>query len=360
MTSLELARDLASRLRLGAPIDLFAGPGGWDEGVRALGLTPRGIELDTDACETGRAAGHYRHQGDVAAIDPRAVLAPWGRPSGGIGSPPCPGFSKATANARGRTDALEVIETLERVDDLEGVELALRLLRPRMSDRRTLLALEPLRWALALEPGWLTFEQVPPVLPLWDACAEVLRRRGYTVTTGILSAEQYGVAQARKRAVLVARSPELTDRLGPATLPAPTHSRYYPRTPDRLDEGVLPWRSMADALGWGMTHRPYPTVAVGTGGGGGTDPAALGGSGARRGVLAELEAGRWRGPRPDGVLRLTDAEAGVLQGFRRNYPWQGARGSRFQQVGNAVPPPLGRAIVAHVAGLTELEGEAAA
>ena len=76
-------------------------------------------------------------------------------------------------------------------------------------------------------------------------------------------------------------------------MPAPTHSRYHSRNPERLDEGVLPWVSMAEALDWGMTARPYPTIATGTSAGGGTDPDAVGGSGGRKILTREREAARW-------------------------------------------------------------------
>ena len=53
------------------------------------------------------------------------------------------------------------------------VEAVIRDLTPTMTDPRTLLVLEPLRWALALTPSWLAWEQVPGVLPLWEACAAI-------------------------------------------------------------------------------------------------------------------------------------------------------------------------------------------
>src|SRR5690606_16247200 len=122
------------------------------------------------------------------------------------------------------------------------------------------------------------------VLPVWEAYAEVLRAEGYSVATGNLHAEQYGVPQTRKRAILVARLN------GEAKLPTPTHSRYYNRTPEKLDDGVLPWVCMADALGWGMTARPSMTV---TGGGSATGGAEPFGNGARKSMRREIEAGRW-------------------------------------------------------------------
>ncbi len=47
-------------------------------------------------------------------------------------------------------------------------------------------------------------------------------------------------------------------------------------------------------------------------------------------------------------VRITVEEAALLQGFPADYPWQGNKGQRYQQVGNAVPPPLARAILAEL------------
>jgi DNA (cytosine-5)-methyltransferase 1 len=271
-------------------LDLFAGPGGWDEGVRALGLRPVGIEWDAAACKTARAAGHVRFQHDIAALDPREFATGVfdGPVRGLIASPPCQGFSQA-GKQQGRKDAATLLAAIP--------EMTRRDVRPElregMADSRSILVLEPLRWALALTPSWMAWEQVPAVLPIWERCAEVLRSLGYTVATGNLSAEQHGVPQTRKRAILVARAPWMTAAMGPAALPVPTHSRYYSRSPQKLDAGVLPWVSMAEALGWGMTARPYPTIAGGTGGG--PDPLLVGGSNARDFIKGEHAAGgdRW-------------------------------------------------------------------
>lgn len=64
-----------------------------------------------------------------------------------------------------------------------------------------------------------------------------------------------------------------------------------PAWPGPVD-GIRPWVSMAEALGWGMTARPYPSIATGTGAGG-TDPACVGGTGARRSIHTERDQGRW-------------------------------------------------------------------
>lgn len=344
-------------------VDLFAGPGGWDEGLKALGRTDvLGIELDAQACATARAAGHARLEANIAALNPLSYPC-----SGLIASPPCPSFSAAGAGL-GRLDIPAILALAS--DLAQGRDT--RADAP-MRDARSLLTIEPLRWALALRPEWLAFEQVPGVLPVWEAFATILRSAGYSVATGILSAEEYGVPQTRRRAYLVA------SRVHEVALPEPTHQAYNSRTrgPKRGTEHRLPYVTMADALGWGATARPSMTV---TGGGtdtGGSEPF---GNAARKGLERERDAGAWKF-RPDAMAKATTRsatlpaptikgghtvndrlwvhrdgssvrvqlyEAAVLQTFPADYPWQGTKGQQHQQIGNAVPPVMA-AVVAQAA-----------
>ena len=53
----------------------------------------------------------------------------------------------------------------------------------------------------------------------------------------------------------------------------------------------------------------------------------------------------------DGVgVRVTVQEAGVLQSFAADYPWQGTRTKQYEAVGNAIPPRVAAHVLAAVMG----------
>lgn len=384
--------------------DLFAGAGGWDLAAAELGIEARGVEIMPEARATRDAAGLVTIHDDVW------TFAPDGNAEGGIASPPCQTFSTAGKGA-GRKALDDVLRGIRDgyVHDLDH----LRFLGLEVGDERTALVLTPLHFALTAGYEWLAWEQVPAVLPVWEACAVVLRDHGWHVWTGKLHAEQFGVPQTRKRAVLLA------SRRHHVTSPTPTHSRYYSRTPAKLDQGVAKWVSMAEGLGWGLVERPSYTITGGSGhaaasgiewGGKsvreqlieaarGADPDAwaskvhmvsnygTGGDSSKRGtrtldqpaptITSKIDrnvielcgspsgitgpvhrpvthpaatvtgAGNYethasadcRKTALDSI-RLAVHEAGVLQTFPADHPWQGTQGKRYLQAGNAVPPGL--------------------
>lgn len=239
-------------------VDLFAGPGGWEWGMRVAGFDTSGVvglEWDANACATAVAAGFRRDRADVALADP-CSYAPI---AGLIASPPCQGFSQA-GKGKGRGDRERIIAGAH---DLGAGHDTRAEIAAACADERSVLVLEPLRWALALRPEWVACEQVPAVLPLWSVFCETLGAHGYSATCGILKAEQYGVPQTRRRAILVA------SRTREARLPEPTHKSYSKarKAEPAAEVGLLPWVSMARALGWDDGVEPSPAPSV-TGGGG--------------------------------------------------------------------------------------------
>ena len=254
-------------------IDLYGGPGGWDIALKALGVDPLGIEIDSAACTTREAAGLRTLQADVSSLNP-LDFTPCDLV---IASAPCPTFSSA-GNSGGRHLTAPIVRCLHELaagndTRAECREDAYKILAPiywereqekarkkqREPDRgkseararrdadMSLLVVEPLRWVLALEPRFVALEQVPEVLPLWSEIASILGALGYSTWTGVMEAERYGVPQTRERAILMA------DREQPVHPPRPTHQRYVKGEPQRhevtLEGEVLPWVSMAEALG---------------------------------------------------------------------------------------------------------------
>lgn len=280
-------------------LDLFAGTG-WGVACQRLGIEEYGVEIMPEARATRAANGMRTAYADVwegltnGLVESRdgygreaaEALAQEGTPWRVIydlliASPPCQTFSMAGSGA-GRKALDEVLQAIEERAYLDPATL--REFGEK-HDPRTALVLTPLAHVARDAPLFVVFEQVPPVLPVWERCAEEMRRWGYSVWTGIVNAEQYGVPQTRRRAILIARADG-----GEAKMPTPTHSRYYStgKKKGTFDEAVLPWVSMAEALGWGMTRRPFVTAgnAVGRAEG-------VGGSGGKEAVNREKEAGAW-------------------------------------------------------------------
>ncbi|MDQ1010578.1 DNA (cytosine-5)-methyltransferase 1 [Streptomyces sp. V4I23] len=309
-------------------VDLFAGPGGLDIAAVKLGLSVTGIEKDANACATRAANGLITWQGDVRGYAPREF-------SGGTrvltGGPPCQTYTVAGSGV-GRhalDDVLRCVDLMAAGKQLSSSEL------DELGDERTGLVLEPLKWVLqALKDGdpytAIVLEQVPAVLPVWQAYREVLADIGYEVKCGVLRAEQYGVPQTRRRAILVARLH------GKVELPAPTHRSYRKGVPrNEGDPGLKPWVSMSDVL----TERDTPYVVVSNYGSGG-DPKARG---RRRHdqpaatVTGKVSRNRVVGP-GGREGRFTNEEAGMLQTFPADFKWSGS--DVAQQIGNAIPPVL--------------------
>jgi DNA (cytosine-5)-methyltransferase 1 len=340
--------------------DLFAGSG-WGVACQQLGWEEHGWEIMPEAQATRAAAGLKTAGSDVRDVDPVP-----GEFDLEIASPSCKRYSPA-GNGAGRR-ALDAVLTGVR-HYASGRALAWDEAVALIGDEDAALTLEPLRVALGSMPRFIAWEQVPAVLPVWKACADVLTDRGYSTAVDVLNAEQYGVPQTRRRAILVARRDEV-----PARLPEPTHSRYHSHDPRRLDPGVQSWVSMAEALGWDPDT--YVISNYGTGGDPAnrgvrraTQPAATITSKADRmkvvlrnnnnqpkacvrpidepaGTIFFGQRANWVAwESADEIRKITPVEAAVLQNYPPDFPFQGRKSAVLQQIGNAVPPRLALAIL---------------
>ncbi|MFF7130024.1 DNA cytosine methyltransferase [Streptomyces sp. NPDC008240] len=308
-------------------IHLFAGPGGLECGALAEGVDGTGIEWDAHTVATRVAAGLATTHGDVTQYGPRDFP----RATVLTAGPPCQTISIA-GKGSGRAELDQIVTAVKLMGAGDHVDKSM------FADPRTALILEPLRWAIEdFECGYnaIVLEQVPQALPVWEAYAEVLRSEGYSVATGVLRTEQYGVPQTRRRAVLVARL------VGEAKLPEPTHRAYRKGVPQHEgDPQLKPWISMGESL---PDRGPFTVISnYGTGG----DPKNRGRrTSSEPAFTVTGKISRLRLVDPDGreLPRLTPTEAGQLQGFPADYPWSG--GDIAQQIGNACPVQLAAALI---------------
>jgi len=341
-------------------LDLFAGPGGWDVGARELGLDPLGVELDSWACATRKAAGLRTVKRNVARYTPDPF-------DGLIASPPCPSFSMA-GKGKGRVDLPHLHRFVERWARRGWTD-------PntfhQWADPRTPLVLQPLRYIDLGEPEWVVMEQVVPVVGLWERIAKVLvTKRGWKgAWAGVLNAADFGVPQTRKRAILIAH------RTRTVHAPEPTHSK----NPEPTLFGELePWVSMGQALGWDgyveeirgegrvarhgerpavPTSEPHPAMTTGdyrrrryvldrrqTG----APTVDVGVEPCPTIVGTQLAKGVWTLSDDRTPIKLTIHDGLTLQSFPDDYPIQGNKQQQWMQIGNAVPPRLARHILATV------------
>lgn len=395
-------------------LDLFGGMGGWAEGLRALGLSEVGVEWDPDACATRRAAGHPVIRADVTDF-PLDHLA--GRVDGLIASPPCPAFSSA-GKGEGRALTDHYVSCIGRGDWREGLGVPggevlevgrwAETVRPRWVACEQVPSVLPIwrayrdRWR-ALH-GWSVWcGKLDPAdygVPQNRPRAILLARTdghpalppepthgrfggvslfGEVVEPWVSMAEAlgWGLPAQPSPVVVTARNRQTghdvlrgsswradwfqrQQEAGNWVLRTGNNSMVTGRTADdvqlyeRSVARPAPTLDTKAGTAW-VFDRPATTVAG--------DPRITarchhdhGTQGANAKTTDQVQAGDYEGTEP---IKLTLAEALILQGFRPDYPLSGTKTARFSQVGNAVPPPFAAAIVGSLLGLDWRNREAA-
>ena len=349
-------------------IDLFAGCGGLTEGFRRAGFDPvLAVEWDRSA-----AATYAENFGDHVICDDIAMVPDEVFPGvdAVVGGPPCQGFSNlGTRNP---------------------------------DDPRNLLWREYARVVRLTRPAVFVLENVPQFLKSdqfrmlvdWSRSGPL---RGYQLTAGVLNAADYGVAQRRRRAIVVG------SRHGSPSLPPSSHGKEDPVTPwatvrdafagvpFETGPTVLPARRLESGIagpfkvtelhlsrsprelslrryelippGGGRFDLPdhllpncwrnKPTGTVDVMGRMEWDKPSL----TIRTEFFKPEKGRYLHPQwdsydPDRCVNrsISHWEAARLQSFPDDFVWCGSKIEIAKQIGNAVPPLLAEAIARHLTG----------
>ncbi|NFV82047.1 BsuBI/PstI family type II restriction endonuclease [Magnetospirillum aberrantis] len=289
-------------------MDLFAGCGGMALGFESQGFLTAGYEM-----KPAVAATYSKNLAGPCDEVFLTVGMPEGKAEVLIGGPPCQPFSQI-GYQRGKRDPRDgfpiFLDAVERV-------------RPKIA------IIENVRGLLFRNKDYL--RQV----------ADELTRFGYAVDARLLKAAEFGVPQKRERVVIVASRvgwswPEAVVSnpvtagiaLGPLAYSHGPDSRFLTASMDRY---VAEYERKSNCVRPRDLHldQPSRTVTCRNLGGATSDMLRI-----------RLLDGRRR--------MLTVREAARLQGFPDWFTFEGGEYDQFEQIGNAVPPLMGRAIAAQV------------
>lgn len=343
-------RNLKGRILTHTALDLFSGHG-WGVAMRKLGVHEHSVDIMPEVRKTRARNGMtdivYENAWDVHLAEQLSFDTL-------IASPPCQTFA-LEGNGKGRKALKDVISLIaaRKYEDVEELQAS----GHDLGDDRTALVLAPMHYIHKFRPKYVALEQVPSVQPIWEAYAEVLKDWGYSVWTGVLKSEQYGVPQTRKRAILLASTEH------EVTAPTPTNSSFNSRDPYTLDAGLPSWKTIGEALGkvtiegtghtadyLKLSKRPNQAVRR-------FDMPAMtmtfGNDYASARILETIEDTKeWViGVGPELYARtepFTVAHAGKLQSYPEGFVFEGSKFSQFKQVANSVPPAMAENILKHL------------
>jgi len=318
-------------------IDLYCGAGGL-----SLGLTQAGLRVRVAVDHDGDCEATYRSnfpktsiiRKDLNDVNEQEVLTHINDRSNLVlaGGPPCQLFSRLNRKSAENTD---------------GIRSYVRLVR-------------------RVDPAYVVFENVPAIMKqpvAWRYLIQALKKMKYCISFGVLKALDFGVPQQRERTIVVAarnrielpvgRSPVCTVRDAIGHLPdqsveIPNHigmklSHENLRRIKRLKAGENSRdkeASFSDSYARMSWDGPAPTITT---------------------KCISFSNGRFG--HPEYNRGLTIREAAILQGFPDTFNFHGSLWSCARQIGNAVPPPvakaLGREIRNHVRRVKQQQTRAA-
>jgi DNA (cytosine-5)-methyltransferase 1 len=334
-------------------IDLFCGAGGLTRGLIRAGLpVPLGVDLDT-ACEypfESNNPGSKFILADVSRLKAKVLMGAWNGTDVRVlaGCAPCQAFSTYTQGRRWkRTDQWSLLRAFARLVE-------------------------------KTRPHIVTMENVPKLARhrVFRHFCESLIRLGFEIVWGVVDCRDFGIAQSRKRLVLIA------SRLGRPQMPRPTHLNPKNWKTVREIIGSLPRLKAGEshpkdrlhvaskltaknlrrliASKPGGTWRDWPTKLI-------ADCHKRKGGQSYPGVYGRMKwnepgptitgqcfgFGNGRFGHPSQNRGISLREAALLQTFPAKYSFA-APNDRIgmkpigQLIGNAVPPLLGRAIGAAI------------
>ena len=282
-------------------ISLFSGCGGLD-----LGFIKAGFEIvfandiDKEACESyQKNIGNHIVCKDIYTLEveeiPNADIL--------IGGFPCLGFTIANGKNRNLNSHYN--------------KLYLEYARVLRDKKPKYFLVENVA---GIQSGKAFKEHFYEILPTFERC-------GYVVKHTILNASDYGVAQNRKRVIIIGRRVDIKQEID---FPKPLHKK--PKTlreaifdlPLEYDENIANHTGSKHKiningyvgnriLAW---DKPAPTIT---------------GRGSRGG-------GAVIHPHPNLHRRLSVRECARIQSFEDDFIFYGSNGAAYAQIGNAVPP----------------------
>lgn len=317
-------------------LSLFCGSGGLDLGFEQAGFkTALAFDIHEPSIQSfnhNRPSQNVGHVADIRELSLKTIDELFGsefKPIGVIGGPPCQSFSKSN---------------IHKIVDDPRSELLLHYLR----------LIEALHKRSPL--SFVVMENVPEIATYqngkhFNRLRRKLRGMGFKTRARVLDAARFSVPQVRKRMFLLglnkdapnysiwknlkcAQSDEtrtVSDAISRLGEPAwfergldmslhhvhPNHWCMVPKSDHFKNNKLIPGdcsRRSFRTLEW---ERPSYTVAYGN---------------------REVHV------HPSGKRRLSVYEAMLLQGYPEDYELKGTLSDQFQQVSQAVPPPLARAV----------------